>query len=242
MVKATKPPAARTPGTLSTAGLVAITLLTFLAVWTAVAAGRWSPRFSSGTGNPAPTPTPTVEPPPPPIDALPDGYGLSMRGLVLGLLVVMAGLAVVGLLGYGLRMVRSTWQDRAKRVEEDADGGIPGSVLAPDTAMPDVVELREGIAEAWARLAEHREPTDAIQAAWVAVEDAAGRSGVPREDSATPTEFTVAVLDRTEVDPAAIRTLLGLYHRARYSTHGATVADVELAGRCLTTLAEGLDA
>ncbi|MDQ2623668.1 MAG: DUF4129 domain-containing protein [Actinomycetota bacterium] len=231
----------RAPGALSSAGLVAVTLLTLLAVWASVAAGRWDPQFAPGSSTPVPEPSPSVTIPEV-VDTLPEGYGISMRGVVLGLLVVMAGLALIGVLGYGLKSVRAVWQSRTRRIEEDADGVLSGAAMLPDTVLPDVVELREGIAEAWARLAEHREPTDAIQAAWVAVEDAAGRSGVPREASATPTEFTVAVLDRTAVDPAAIRTLLGLYHRARFSTHGATADDVELAGRCLSTLAEGLEA
>jgi len=231
----------RAPGALSTSGVVAVTLLTLLAVWASVAAGRWDPQLARGSSSPAPEPSPAPSLPEV-VETLPEGYGLNVRGVVLGVLVVMAGLAVVGILGYGLKAVRGVWQSRSHRIEEDADGGLAGTGMVPDTVLPDVVELREGIAEAWARLAEHREPTDAIQAAWVAVEDAAGRSGVPREPADTPTEFTVAVLDRTAVDPAAIRTLLGLYHRARFSTHGATADDVELAGRCLTTLAEGLDA
>ncbi len=231
----------RAPGSLSTTGLVAVTLMTLLAVWTSVAAGRWSPVFSGGTMEPAPEPTAEPEPAPP-FDALPEDFGLNMRGVILGVLVVMAGLALIGVLSFALKTIRTPWQGRTKNVESEVDGELAAGAMLPDTAMPDVVELREGIAEAWARLAEHRDPTDAIQAAWVAVEDAAGRSGVPREPSATPTEFTVAVLDRTAVDPAAIRTLLGLYHRARFSTHGATADDVELAGRCLTTLGEGLDA
>lgn len=231
----------RATGSLSAVGLVAVTLLTVLAVWTSVAAGRWSPRFSRGTQEPSPEMT-AVPPPSPPPDPLPEDFGMDMRGLVLGVLVVMAGIALIGALGYALKAIRTPWQGRTKNVEDEVDGEFAAGAMPPEMAMPDVVELREGIAEAWARLAEHREPTDAIQAAWVAVEDAAGRSGVPREPAATPTEFTVAVLDRTAVDPAAIRTLLGLYHRARFSTHGATADDVELAGRCLTTLAEGLEA
>ena len=229
----------RAPGALSAAGLVGVTLLTFLAVWTSVAAGRWSPVFARGTMNPAPTPTPTAEPTEP-IQAL--APGVSARGVILGVLVVMAALALLGAVGFSLKAVRTAWQDRTKRLSEKVDGSVSAATVDPDLVMPDVVELREGIVEAWARLAEHREPTDAIQAAWVAVEEAAGRSGVPREPADTPTEFTVAVLDRTAVDPTAIRTLLGLYHRARFSTHGASADDVETAGRCLTTLGEGLAA
>lgn len=231
---------ARAPGALHPLGVLAVTLLTFLAVWASVAAGRWSPVFSQGTRSEdvEPTPEPTI---PEDVTTLPTDYGLSMRGLVMALLLTMAVVAVLSGIGFSLKAVSTAWQGRSKRVDDDDGKTVSSGMLAPELAMPDVVELREGIAEAWSRLVEHRDPTDAIQAAWVAVEEAAGRSGVPREPADTPTEFTVAVLDRTAVDPAAIRTLLRLYHRARFSTHGANAEDVETARECLSTLAEGLE-
>ena len=225
-------------GVLSPTGLAVVTLLVLLAVWTSAAGGRWAPVYRSSapeeTVEPEPLPSPTD-----PVPDLPADFGMDLRGLVLGALVVIAIVVVLAALGVGLRAVRTPWQRRDK--DQDVDAGADGEmVAAASDFMPDIVELREGIAEAWARLVEDREPTDAIQAAWVAVEEAAGRSGIEREAAATPTEFTVAVLDRTAVDPSAIRTLLGLYHRARFSTHGATADDVALAGECLSRLDEGL--
>lgn len=225
-------------GVLGPAGLAVVTLLVLLAVWTAAAGGRWSPAYQRSdpeeTLEPAPLPSPID-----PVPELPEEFGMDLRGIVLGTLLAIALVTFLVGLGVALRAVRTPWQrrDRDKDVDPGADGDL---VTSASDLMPDIVELREGIAEAWARLVEDREPTDAIQAAWVAVEHAAERSGIEREASATPTEFTVAVLDRTAVDPSAIRTLLGLYHRARFSTHGATADDVALAGECLSRLDEGL--
>lgn len=225
-------------GVLGPAGLAVVTLLVLLAVWTAAAGGRWAPVFTQRDPgdliDPTPPPPPAASPPP----DLPEDFGMDVRGIVLGTLLAIAAITILVGLGAALRAVRTPWQ---RGRDKDVDGGADGEIaLTPSDVMPDIVELREGIAEAWARLVEDREPTDAIQAAWVAVEEAAGRSGVPRAPSATPTEFTVAVLDRTQVDPSAIRTLLGLYHRARFSTHGASADDVALAGQCLSRLDEGL--
>ena len=225
-------------GVLGPAGLLVVTLLVLLAVWTAAAGGRWAPVYRRTVPeddvDPSPAPPPTE-----PAPALPEDFGMDLRGVVLGTLVAILIVVLVVGLGAGLKAIRTPWQRRDR--DQDPDPGADGDLVAPAAdVMPDIIELREGIAEAWSRLVEHREPSDAIQAAWVAVEQAAGRSGVERAPSATPTEFTVAVLDRTKVDPSAIRTLLGLYHRARFSTHPATDDDVALARECLTRLDEGL--
>lgn len=223
------------PGLLGTAGLAVVTLLTLLAVWAASAGGRWNASFGTFEEvEPEPSPLPE---PPVPTTGEPE---FDARVLVLATLGAILLVMIAAGLGMALKAVRTPWQSRELPVADD--GGRDGAVgpLTTDI-VPDIIELREGIAQAWARLAEHREPSDAIQAAWVAVEEGAERSGVPRAPSATPTEFTVTVLDRTAADPAATRTLLGLYHRARFSTHRATADDVRLAGECLTTLAEGLE-
>src|SRR5690625_7328127 len=55
------------PGLLSTAGLVVVTLLTLLAVWTASAGGRWSAEFGPiENADLEPPPLPETPPPPPP--------------------------------------------------------------------------------------------------------------------------------------------------------------------------------
>lgn len=118
---------------------------------------------------------------------------------------------------------------------------VPGTVTSVVDAEiePDLPALRRGVTAARSVLSSAAEPDDAIVAAWLELEAAAASSGVQRAPSDTPTELTTAVLDATRADPAATRTLLGLYHRARFAP-GAVMgpAEVAEAGRCLERLAE----
>jgi len=106
--------------------------------------------------------------------------------------------------------------------------------------MTTLPALAEGVEHARLALAEHVPPGDAVVAAWVALEHAAQRTGVVRDPAQTPTEFTVAVLDETRADPAATRSLLDLYLRARFSEHPLTAADVTAARAHLETLSTGV--
>lgn len=115
-----------------------------------------------------------------------------------------------------------------------------GDAVLADGFLPDLDELRTGVAGAAEHLRSHARPADAVVAAWVALEEAAERSGVPRHPAATPTEFTVDVLDRTSADPRAVRTLLGLYLRARFGDEYLTADDVAAATTALGTLASTL--
>jgi hypothetical protein len=107
---------------------------------------------------------------------------------------------------------------------------------------PDIPVLLRGVSAARELLTRFADPSDAVVAAWLALEDAADRSGVHRRPSATPTEFTFAVLAATPAPPAATRELLDLYRTARFSTHPITRADVESAARCLAAIAESFTA
>ncbi|WP_454043908.1 DUF4129 domain-containing protein [Cellulosimicrobium sp. Marseille-Q8652] len=83
-------------------------------------------------------------------------------------------------------------------------------------------------------------PRDAVIAAWVSLEDAAALAGAHRDPAQTPTEFTVAVLDRTPADPGAVATLRGLYHRARFRGADIDAGDVRAARAALRRLADDL--
>jgi hypothetical protein len=107
---------------------------------------------------------------------------------------------------------------------------------------PDIPVLLRGVSAARELLTRFAEPSDAVVAAWLALEDAADRSGVHRRPSATPTEFTVAVLAATPAPPAATRELLDLYRTARFSAHPITAADVDRAAGCLAAIAESFTA
>ncbi len=123
---------------------------------------------------------------------------------------------------------------------DDAGLDLGATLRGPGVAQPDLPALRAAVQGADLLVRRRVPPTEAVVAAWVHLEDAAGRSGVPRKRTQTPTEFTVDVLDRTPVDPAATRALLALYLRARFGDDPMTTSDVATALAALETLADGL--
>lgn len=101
---------------------------------------------------------------------------------------------------------------------------------------PDPPALRTGIELALESLAEQRDPTDAVVRAWLGLQDAAEESGLVRRPAETPTEFTSRIMSRTLANDRAIRTLLHLYLRTRFSDHPVTSDDVAVVRAALQEL------
>lgn len=205
-----------------------------------VAGAALSAPWHAGPRGPAPLPA--EEPPLPeapeqltdltaPGEVVPDE-----RSFPLLLLLTIAGLLVLlVLLRLFLNRLSLARGSSADRYEPSS-----GTVAAPAGAEPepDLPALRRGVAAARQVLDGAADPGDAVIAAWLELEKAAASSGIDRAPAQTPTEFTAAVLDATRADPRATRTLLGLYHRARFDPHAAlTAADTAEAGRCLERIA-----
>lgn len=78
------------------------------------------------------------------------------------------------------------------------------------------------------------EPRNVVVRCWVALEDAADASGLPRDTSETAAEFTRRFLGVWDVDEALTQELAELYREARFSRHPVSreVGDraVELVG------------
>lgn len=165
--------------------------------------------------------------------ASPSGPGPDLswiRGVAIGLAVVAAAVLLVWL----VRRYRRTRLPEPVAVQR-MDGA------AGSEATPDIPVLQKGVRKARRMLDEGTEPDDAIISAWMTLEAAAADAGVRRRPSQTPTEFAVAILERTPVDSAATQRLLGLYRRARFSRHRSTRDDVAEAVRCLAVLADSWD-
>jgi hypothetical protein len=158
--------------------------------------------------------------------------GIDGRWFLL-LLAVLIVVAVV----YGLRRL---WQRFRATAPPPGAAQVQGAggVLAGDPE-PELPPLLAASAAALAALDRGTTTSNAIVAAWVAVEAGAAQSGVPRGPAQTATEFTVAVLRRTQADPDAIAALRALYLRARFSAQTTSRADVAEAARCIRVLAEG---
>lgn len=130
---------------------------------------------------------------------------------------------------FGLGWLALSWWDRRPR-----RAGGPSRIAAP------VPELLAGLQEAERRLALGA-PRNAVIACWVAVEEAAARSGVPPLASDTSAEFTLRLLDSLEVDSEALQQLSLLYRRARFSSHDVDETDRERAGQYLRRIRADLD-
>jgi hypothetical protein len=206
------------------AGLLAV------AVLGAAFAGSWrfvvEPRQVSGVAHPNPTQT---------VPQLPGG-GREVAGERLTLdLSPLRWLAILVVIGCAAWFVR--WLLARQTPDTDvADLEMGFELVDPDPETV-VSELEAGLAEAAEHLCREGEPADAVVAAWVALQAAALRSGVPRDPAATPTEFAVEVLDRTAADRHATRSLLAAYHRARFSEVPVTDEDVERAAADLRQVA-----
>ena len=152
----------------------------------------------------------------------------------------LAGAAIAWLLYMIMRWLVRHPAPTEEEGPDDAGIQQGDAYTGPGVALPNLPTLREGVVAADQQLRRFVRPTDAVIAAWVRLEKAAARSGVLRDPAATPTEFTVKVLDRAPVDPEATRTLLGLYLRARFGGEQMTADDVTAAMAALAALAEGL--
>ena len=221
----------------------AVLVLVTVAVVAAALAGPWRPATrvpaaaepEQRPAVPTPTPEPTTDPF---LQALED---MDLQPWDLSLLWTVLGGALVAALVFGLvRWVQLRPRRRAEGLP-DAGDVVPGpTVGSPVGLLPDLPTLREGLDDAGAELRSDVAPADAVIAAWVLLEDAAGRSGVVRDRAWTPTEFTVSVLDRTPADRAATRRLLDLYLQARFGGEPMTPDDVAAARRAVSRLAADL--
>jgi hypothetical protein len=221
-----------------------VVLLAGIVVLVTVLAGPLVPRWHDAPAwlaidglLPTPQPGPTLPPQSTGADRAslqaPAWVGETMRWLAIAALAVLAFLL--------LRHVYRLVQQRLRSIDTGGPGDEPAGREVLD-ALDDVTQaaLQEGYLDAGRALREGLPPGDAVIAAWLALERAAGRGGLERGPAATATEFTLALLDRTPADPAAARTLLRLYHRARFSDHEVGAGDVAAARAALGTLAAAL--
>jgi len=224
--------------------LAGVVVLLVLAVLAAALAGPWDPPTRTEPLLPWEPPPPAEVTIPPQVPELrlvqlPDGDQVrpwDLTWLGLGLLAVVLGWIVFLV----ARWARRHPVEIPPEAPDDAGLDRGATLRGPGVVQPDLPALRAAVAGADLLVRRRVPPTEAVVAAWVHLEAAAGRSGVPRTLTQTPTEFTVDVLDRTPVDPAATRALLGLYLRARFGDDPMTSTDVAMALAALATLADGL--
>ena len=226
------PATSRTP--LLTPALVAVASVAALAVIAAGTAGGWwlEPRIWFD-GRPVPGLAsnsalgPSTRPPP-------MGQANPVQQWIAGILAALTGLAVLVGLAY---LARWLWQRRPRRavIYDEEPDVTPAGVIA---SGPDLPALLRGADAAERILTEAGGvPRDLVLRCWLALEEAALASGVPRRPADSPTEFTGAVLRSTRAERDSVDTLLRLYHRARFSEHEITDDDVRSARTAVIRLA-----
>jgi hypothetical protein len=149
--------------------------------------------------------------------------------LVLAAVVVIA--VVAALIWRALRKRSKTTEHETAVAAVDRLGEE-----LPTASEPDVPQVRRGLDRALDILGERRQPRDAIEQAWLGLQEAAEESGVRRLPAETPGEFTARILSRVGADRQAATTLLDLYLETRFSDAPVTAAHVESARGALESL------
>ena len=227
---ADRPPRLASPATALALALAATTALLLVVIAGATLGGSW-------TVDPLPLPSISVAPPealtppPPPEDPPPTAQPETGIDALAPVATILALVLLV------LLVLLGRWAYRALRpwLTEHRD---PALDTGPPPAL-DIVPLTplaEATAHAQTLLRQDAEPTDAIIAAWLALEEAAVHSGATRAPAQTPTEFTLTVLSATPASPQAVTDLLDLYHLARFAHTDITPDQVATAGRALRQL------
>ncbi len=145
-------------------------------------------------------------------------------------------LIVVVLLALLWRYLRRRLRPEFPGLSGDVDGSAEGTVAPEPPAQPRPEPVRRGLDRALDLLGEGREPRDAIERAWLGLEEGAADSGVHRLPAETPGEFVRRVLARVAPDRDAAGDLLDLYLRARFSDAPVTATDVESARTAIEAL------
>lgn len=201
---------------------------------------RWDLQAGTTDAATAPGAVDTSTPEPVPTQAGAEGFpawlGELVRWVGLALLALLAAALVVWLVRRWLRARRSPRIGLGDlgRLTAPADPERPSAEPEPE---PEPETVQRGLERALHELAADREPTDAIVAAWLGLQDTAQESGLVRGAAETATEFTTRLLTRVHADGQAARALLALYLRVRFGDHPATAQDVAGARAALESLA-----
>lgn len=152
------------------------------------------------------------------------------------LLAVLVQLLVVAVIVAVLTLFVLALRDLLRRIRPQVTRHAE-----PDFAVPEVpAEILEGADAGLESLAQGT-PRNAIVAAWVALEVAAGAAGLPRHPAETSSEYVARVLGVWEVAAGSLGELAALYREARFSTHPLTEVHRQHAVTALRVIRSDLE-
>jgi hypothetical protein len=154
---------------------------------------------------------------------------IDLSWVALGIVVIALVIGIALLWRYLRRRLRLQTEQPAPGLATVTAGDLPD---APDEA-PRPEAVRRGLDRAADALTDSRNPRDAIERAWLGLEEGAADSGVRRLPAETPGEFVARVLSRVGADPVAARGLLEVYLRVRFGDRPVTAGDVAVARAAL---------
>ncbi|UNK72160.1 DUF4129 domain-containing protein [Microbacterium sp. H1-D42] len=217
-----------------------VILLFIIAMLAAAVAGH--PTFTPTGSGPRPLPISSEHQTLPPMAS---GQPKPQQGddtilLILSILLLLFVLAVViTAIVLIIRAILLYWHERPLRRRDAENADVDGQAGVVAEPAPDEPTVRRGIEAARAAIAAHPDPTDAIIAAWIGLEQTAADSGVGRGASETPAEFTLRILLRRPGIDGSARALLRLYEGVRFGGHTADETMRAHAARALAEIEEG---
>lgn len=191
---------------------------------------RWSPTVAPGDVR-APQQT---ERAPATVEPHPLGARAAQHVDVTWLLVIVAAVVVVVVVLVVLWVLRH--RRRRTRPDRIDVPGLAVDVPAEPSTEVGLQHLRRGLGRALEVLSEHRDPSDAVTAAWLGLQESAEDAGFRRGSAETPTEFTTRILRRLDVDETALGVLRRAYLAVRFGGVPATASDVDAVRAALHTL------
>lgn len=177
-----------------------------------------------------------------PATALPgteaSGDGESMLPI---LVMVTAGLIVLaGFSAVAHAAIRTLYSARRQPVEETD----PARDIVPTLSEAEASKFHRYFDDAQAALLDPDASDNAVIRCWLSLEQAAALAGSGRKLNQTPSEFTAAVLQAFDADPAHTAVVLRLYERARYGTPSSaamTAGDLAAARSALDSLRRDIE-
>lgn len=188
-----------------------------------------------GTIDPPPVPVPSGSAAPQPLpteSSAPDPVVQTALRIVFFLVIAV----VVALVLYVVfRVLAAAWRDRA--LQRRRGGVVDASLDAAAEASPvQAPMIRRGITAAMQNIDERPEPSDAIVAAWVGLEQSAADAGLVRAVNETPSELTLRILTDRDGIEQQTRSLLALYENVRFGGRRASEADRSRARAALAEI------